>query len=113
MPSFVFTYRTAPGTTRTPESAQAWRSWFDAMGDHLADIGKPGIEAAAVGNCGPDTRLGGYSLITADDLDAALEVAKGCPGLARGGGVEVAQLGEVSAPVREMTGTAGTGAQAS
>jgi hypothetical protein len=33
-------------TARTPESAEAWRSWFDAMGDHLADIGKPGIEAA-------------------------------------------------------------------
>jgi hypothetical protein len=99
MPSFVFTYRTEPGTTRTPESAAAWRSWFDTMGDHLADLGKPGIESAAVGNCGPGTRLGGYSLITADDLDAALAVAKECPALARGGGVEVAQLGEVPAPL--------------
>ena len=107
MPSFVFTYRTQPDTARTPESTAAWRSWFDTMGDHLADLGKPGIESAAVGNCGPGTRLGGYSLITADDLDAALTVAKGCPGLTRGGGVEVAQLGEVPAPARETAGTVG------
>jgi hypothetical protein len=100
MPSFVFTYRTQPGTARTPESAAAWRSWFDAMGDHLAELGKPGIETAVVGNCGAGTQLGGYSLITADDLDEALAVAKGCPALASGGGVEVAQLGEVPAPLR-------------
>jgi len=104
MPSFVFTYRTVPGTTGTPESAKAWRAWFGAMGDQLADIGKPGTDAATVGNCGPGTRLGGYSLITADDLDAALEAAKGCPSLTRGGGVEVAQLGEVPALARETAG---------
>jgi hypothetical protein len=99
MPSFVFTYRTEPGTARTPETTAAWRSWFDSMGDHLAALGKPGIESATVGNCGPGTQLGGYSLITADDLEAALALAKGCPALARGGGVEVAQLGEIPAPV--------------
>lgn len=69
------------------------------MGDHLSALGKPGIESAAVGECGPGTQLGGYSLITADDLEAALALAKGCPALARGGGVEVARLGEVPAPV--------------
>ncbi|HTU72612.1 MAG TPA: hypothetical protein VMG38_03755 [Trebonia sp.] len=112
MASFAFTYRTAPGTARTPQSAEAWRSWFGSMGDHLADIGRPGIETAVVGNCGPGTRLGGYSLITADDLDAALEIAKGCPAMTSGGGVEVAQLGEVPPPARETAGRAGTAGQA-
>jgi hypothetical protein len=106
MPSFVFTYRTAPGTARTPESAEAWWSFLTGMGDHLADIGKPGLESAALGNCGPDTRLGGYSLITAEDLDEAMALAKGCPSLSHDGGVEVAQLGEI--PPR-----AGSGGQAS
>jgi hypothetical protein len=95
MANFVFTYRTAPGTARTPESAEAWRSWFDDMGRHVADIGKPGLETGAVGNCGPDTMLGGYSLITAADLDEALGLAKACPALDRDGGVEVAELTEV------------------
>jgi YCII-related domain len=95
MPNFVFTYRTAPDTTPTPESAQAWRSWFDDMGDHVADIGKPGLETAALGNYGPGTKLGGFSLISAADLEEALALAKGCPALARDGGVEIAELGEV------------------
>ena len=43
MANFVFTYRTAPGTVRTPESAEAWRAWFDDLGSHVADIGKPGL----------------------------------------------------------------------
>jgi hypothetical protein len=95
MPNFVFTYRAAPDTARTPESAQAWMSWFDGISGHVADIGKPGVETAAVGNCGPGTLLGGYSLITAADLDEALSLTKGCPTLARDGGVEIAELGEV------------------
>ena len=44
MANFVFTYRTAPDAVRTPESAAAWMSWFDGLGSHVADIGKPGVE---------------------------------------------------------------------
>ena len=95
MPSFLFTYRLTPGYTRTTESAQAWQSWLDGMNGHVADIGKPGLAAAAIGDCGPRTQLAGYSLIDAADMDEALALAKGCPGLSRDGGVEVAQLGEV------------------
>ena len=84
MPSFVFTYRLTPGVHPPhAESAAAWRAWFDGMGGHVADIGKPAPDAAALGNCGPGTELGGYSLISAADLDAALAVAKGCPSLTR------------------------------
>ena len=95
MPSFVFTYRLTPGYTRTAESAQAWRSWFGGMDGHVADIGRPGVEAAGLGNCGPGTQLSGYSLINAAGLDEALALARGCPGLTHDGGVEVARLGEV------------------
>jgi hypothetical protein len=95
MPNFVFAYRRAAGTGLAPEAAASWMAWFDGMGGHLADIGKPAEASTAIGNCGPGTELGGYSLITADDLDAAQKVAQGCPALARGGGVEIAQLGDV------------------
>jgi hypothetical protein len=102
MATFVFTYRTTPGPTPTPtpESTAAWMAWFDGMDGHVADIGKPAAGGASVGNCGPGTVLGGYSLITASDLDEALALTKGCPTLARDGGVEVARLGEVPAAVR-------------
>jgi hypothetical protein len=36
--------------------------------------------------------IGGFSLIEAPDIDAAAELAKGCPGLALGGTVEVRPL---------------------
>jgi hypothetical protein len=106
MANFVFTYRTAPGAVRTPESAAAWMSWFDGLGSHVADIGKPGLQTGTVGNCGPETKLGGYSLITAADLDEALRLAKDCPSLA-GGGVEVAELGDV--PPQASSTSSGTG----
>jgi hypothetical protein len=70
------------------------------MGEQLADLGKPTVDRAALGNCSPDTtELGGYSVIHADDLEAATAIAKGCPHLERGGGIEVGQLGDVPAPV--------------
>jgi hypothetical protein len=100
MPTFVFTYRLPPGYARTPESGAAWQAWFDGMGSHLAELGKPAMESAAVGNCGPGTELAGYSLISAADLDEALAVAKDCPSVARDGGVEVGRLGEVTDAVR-------------
>ena len=100
MPNFVFTYRQSPSYDRTPESTAAWLSWFEGMTGHVADIGQPAAETASVGNCGPGTRLGGYSLISAADLDEALALARGCPNLTRDGGVEVAQLTEVPAAAR-------------
>jgi hypothetical protein len=36
--------------------------------------------------------LGGFSIVQADSLDAAAELAKGCPGLLFGGKVEVRPL---------------------
>jgi hypothetical protein len=69
------------------------------MGDQLVELGQPAVDQALIGNCNPDsTVLGGYSIISAEDLDAAVAVAKGCPFVARNGGVEIGQLGEVPAP---------------
>ena len=96
MPDFVFTYRNPVGYTPTPETRAAWAAWFDGMGQQLADLGKPAVARAALGNCGADrTELGGYSVIQADDLESAMTIAKGCPHLNRNGGVEIGQLAEI------------------
>jgi hypothetical protein len=50
------------------------------------------LRADAVGNCGPATNLGGYSLIRAGSLDEAIALAQDCPMLADRGGVEVGEL---------------------
>lgn len=98
MTNFVFAYRLPRDYQQgRPETAAAWRAWFDGMGSSLVEIGNPVFESATVGNCGPDTALGGYSMITADDLESALTLAKGCPALAEGAGVEVGVITELTA----------------
>jgi hypothetical protein len=93
MSTFLFSYRQPP-TYRggTPEGFAAWTAWFQSLGSSLLDPGKPIVERGTVGACPPETLQGGYSLIAADGLDAALELAQGCPGLEHGFGVEVAEL---------------------
>jgi hypothetical protein len=90
MPTFVFSYRMpkdyVPGEADT---VAAWSTWFDSMGARLADRGNPVFEATELGNCGESTALGGYSFVTAEDLESAVAIAKGSPALDAGGGVEV------------------------
>ena len=97
MATFVFAYRAPENNTAgSADALAAWASWFESMGDHIADIGKPVVEVSALGNVGAGTRLGGYSIVTADDLEAAVALAKGCPFVEGSGGIEVGVLGEVS-----------------
>jgi ketosteroid isomerase-like protein len=98
MPTFMFTYRMpADYVPGEPETMAAWTAWFESMGETLADIGKPVVESAGLGNCGAGTRLGGYSFVTADDLESAVAVAKRSPALDAGGGVEVGVVTELNA----------------
>jgi hypothetical protein len=95
MATFILTYRAPENyTLGTPDGVAAWNSWFESLGAHIADMGQPVAESAAVGDCGETRPIGGYSLITADDLVEAVALAKGCPFVGQGGGVEVGQLAE-------------------
>jgi hypothetical protein len=96
MAAFVFAYRAPENyTAGSADARAAWAAWFEAMGAHVTDIGKPVVETSALGNVGAGTRLGGYSIVTADDLEAAVALAKGCPFVDGGGGIEVGVLGEL------------------
>jgi hypothetical protein len=70
-------------------------AWFEKLGGAVVDPGNPVGARSSLGNCGSGSVLGGYSLITADDLEAAVTLAKGCPALAAGGGVEIGELTEM------------------
>jgi hypothetical protein len=90
MPAFVFTYRMPTDyALGGPETLAAWAAWFDSMGESLSDRGNPVFESAELGNCGEGTRLGGYTLVNAGNLESAVTLAKGSPALEAGGGVEV------------------------
>jgi hypothetical protein len=62
------------------------------LGARLKDRGNPAFAAAALGASVADTTLGGYSLIRAGNLDAAVALAGSCPLLLDGGAVEVCEL---------------------
>jgi hypothetical protein len=96
MPEFVLTYRHPADYTPTPETGAAWMAWFEGMTGQLVDLGKPVIERASIGDAIPGaTVLGGYSVVRAESLDAAVALVTGCPLLNHGGTVEVGRLGEV------------------
>jgi hypothetical protein len=96
MSKFVFAYRMRndyiPGQ---PGATEAWGDFFNGLGDHVVTTGNPVFESTSLGNCGPDTHLGGYTIITADGLESAVTLAKGCPALAQGAGVEVGVIAEL------------------
>jgi hypothetical protein len=97
MPKYVFAYR-APKSyipSQDPAVRAAWETFRDSLGNRVVDFGNPVFTASSLGTCDESTRLGGYSFVTADDLETAVALAKGSPALAAGGGVEVGEISEV------------------
>jgi hypothetical protein len=93
MSTYLFSYRTSQEPTpATPEAMAAWQGWFQDLGAALVDPGNPVFNRQNVGNCDADTVLGGYTKVSADDLESAVAMTKGCPLLQAGGGVEVGEL---------------------
>jgi hypothetical protein len=97
MTTFLFSYRMPVDyTPGRPGVVEAWKAFFESLGSDLVDAGNPVFESTGLGTSGDDTsRLGGYSLVTADDLESAVTMAKGCPALQAGGGVEVGLITEI------------------
>jgi hypothetical protein len=92
MSTFVFIYRAPKNYTPTPDAVDQWGAWFETMGDRVVARGDRVVATSTLGRGAPDTVLGGYSLVSADDLEGAISLAKGCPILERNGGVEVGEV---------------------
>jgi hypothetical protein len=110
MAKFLFVYR-GDGSAEAKMSPdemqqmmQKWGAWIgEAMskgwmldsGDALTMEGRV-VDAKKVVTDGPFVEskeiVGGFSIVQADTIDAAAELAKGCPGLLYGGKVEVRTL---------------------
>ncbi len=75
---------------------QAWEAWFHGLGSAVVDGGNPFTPAAksiasnGTVSSGPvGTQASGYSIIKADSLDAAVEMARRCPVLQGGSQITV------------------------
>ena len=96
MGKFVLAYQggSAPETPEEGEDVMAaWTSWFETLGAAIVDSGNPFASSKVITSDGAVTdgggALTGYSIISADSLDAATGLARGCPLLTSGGTVAV------------------------
>ncbi len=100
MSDFVFAYHGG----KTPESPEEgakqmakWNAWVGGLGDAVVNpgtpLGKPKtVSSGGVSDDGGSNPLLGFSIVKADSMDAALEMAKACPTLEIGGTIEVAEV---------------------
>ncbi|HTD58367.1 MAG TPA: hypothetical protein VK672_05685 [Solirubrobacteraceae bacterium] len=96
MANYVLAY-TGGGMAQTDAEREAamaaWGRWFGELGSAIVDAGNPFGPSTSVSSSGAngaaETGLTGYSILTADSLDAAANLAKGCPVFADGGKVDV------------------------
>jgi hypothetical protein len=107
MSKFLFVYRRSSDTANkmSPEEMQKhlqrWQDWLALglekgwlveRGEALAQEGRV-VNAKKVVTDGPFVEskeiVGGFSIVQADSIDAAAEIAKGSPALLTGGSVEV------------------------
>lgn len=104
MPKYLYVYHGSPSTppseAEMAEIMKAWTAWFGKLGKAVVDGGNPTGEARTVSakgvvNGGGANPASGYSLIEAPNLDAAVEMAKGCPMVPAGGQVEVCEIFEM------------------
>ncbi|HLN06442.1 MAG TPA: YciI family protein [Acidimicrobiales bacterium] len=97
MANYVMVYKGGQMAETDEERATvmaAWGQWIGALGQSLVDVGNPFGPSATVTNGGTVSEgaasaLTGYSILQADSLPAATELAKGCPVFSSGGSVEV------------------------
>ena len=102
MADFVLAYHGG----RKPESPEAgaelmakWQAWIDGLGDAVINPRNPvgiskTVSADGVTDDGGSNPLSGFSVIAADSMEVALEMAKACPHV-KHGTIEVAEIIEM------------------
>lgn len=97
MPTFIFAYQHPAEYVirRNPEITAQWVEFFETIGNSIVDPGQPVFERTAIGEVGTGTQLGGYSVVEAASLEDAVALAKHCPTLGYGGGVQVGELAQL------------------
>jgi hypothetical protein len=101
MANYVFAYSGGKGvsadeTERNEQYAQ-WGRWFEELGSAIVDGGAAMGTAKTVGpddsvTDGGSRALTGYSIVSADSLEAAVNLARGCPVIEIGGLVDVYEM---------------------
>jgi len=95
MSKFVIAFRSPPNNRPDPTEEAEWGTWFGQIGSQIADFGHRVGRVSALGSSeGLGDGLSGYVVVNAADLDAATQIASGCPGLRHGRGIEIGETVE-------------------
>jgi hypothetical protein len=97
MTNYVFSFRVPSDYRPHAGTPGEWQAWFGGLGSALVDVGNAVTDYASLGEVGgSDSRMVAYSVVSAEDIDSALALAKDCPVMRVGGGVEVGPAMEVA-----------------
>ncbi len=74
-----------------------YMDWLSSLGDSAVSPANPLKDTRTVNSdgtvtIGSTTSMSGFTIIEADSMEAALEIAKACPFLEVGGSLEVSEL---------------------
>ncbi len=102
MSNYIFAYHGGKKPESPEEGAKhmaKWKAWVDGLGDAVVNPGTPlgkskTVSSDGVSDDGGPNSLTGFSIVKADSMDAALEMAKGCPYVDIGT-IEVAEVKEM------------------
>lgn len=104
MPQYVIVYLGGNPPT-TPEEGQQhmakYKQWLDDLGDAVISPANPlknthTITPNGSTTAGSSVGMSGYTIIEADNVDAAVAITKACPFLHVGGTLEVSELMQMS-----------------
>lgn len=105
MAQFIITYLGGEPPS-SPEQGQQhfakYQQWLASLGDSAVSPMNPIKNTATVNPDGSVssesiTSMSGFTIIEADSVDAALDMAKACPFLEIGGSLEVSELVQMNA----------------
>jgi hypothetical protein len=104
MPNYVLVYEggSMPESEEAGQAVMAaWGTWYADLGEALVDGGNPFGPSTSIASDGSVSQgapsgLTGYTVISADSLEAATQRAKGCPHLDAGGRVDVYETFQIT-----------------
>lgn len=100
MPQYVIVYLGGNQPSSPEEGKQhfaKYMEWLSSLGEAAVSPANPLKNTNTVNPDGSvtesgTTKMSGYTMVEADSMDAALEIAKACPFLDIGGSLEVSEL---------------------
>jgi len=100
MPQYIIAYLGSNQPSSHEEGEQhfkKYKEWLSSLGDSLVSPANPFKNTSTINSDGTvtdgsTTSMSGYTIIKADSMKAALEIAKACPFLDIGGSLEISEL---------------------